>query len=266
MVVPTRNSQTHLAACLASIRSQSYAPLELIVVDNHSTDATRALAERLADEVITAGPERSRQRNVGAHASSGSFLLFVDSDMVLERDVVAECVRVAQETGGDVTVVIPEMSFGEGFWARCKALERSCYVGDDTIEAGRFFSRDVFFRCGGYDEAITAGPEDWDLHERVRVAGARIARTNAMIHHDEGYARLRELVETKFYYGKSMRSYIARHPQLARRQLRLVRPAFVQHRARLLADPLTSAGMLFMKLCEFAAGGAGIALAWLRRA
>jgi glycosyltransferase involved in cell wall biosynthesis len=265
VVVPTRDSALHLGACLESIRAQTHRPLELIVVDNDSTDATRQIAERLADLVSVAGPERSAQRNLGARRSSGSFLLFIDSDMILERDVVAECVRVAATIDGDVAVVIPELSFGEGFWARCKALEKSCYLGDETIEAARFFSRAAFFKVGGYDIATHAG-EDWDLHERVRCAGARIGRTKAMIYHDEGALRLRDVLATKFYYGKSMRTHIARHPELARRQLRLIRPAFVRNWRLLLADPTAAAGMLAMKSGEFVAGAAGLLLALHRRA
>lgn len=259
VVVPTRNSGRTLEACLSSIRAQTHPDVELVIVDNHSTDATPEIAGRLGDRFATIGPERSAQRNHGAVLATGSHLLFVDSDMVLHPRVVEECVELADRAEA---VVIPEESFGEGFWARCKTLERRCYLGEESIEAARFFSRDVFARVGGYDENLAAA-EDWDLHERVRAAGGRLARTKAMIRHDEGRLRLRSLMTKKFRYGSAMRPYIAKHPELARSQLTLVRPAFIRHRRDLLAEPLTALGVIAMKSAEAAAGVAGLARARL---
>jgi glycosyltransferase involved in cell wall biosynthesis len=261
VIVPTLNSARTLEACLASVRAQTHRDLELIVVDNSSSDGTAAVGERLADVFLAGSVERATQRNDGARAAQGSALVFVDSDMVLEPTVVAECAESLE--GGADAVVIPERSFGEGFWAQCKALERSCYVGDPTIEASRCFRRQVFDQVGGYDESMIAG-EDWDLHERVRLSGAPIGRTAAFIWHDEGSLKLRNTAAKKFRYGQTLGIYIDRHPARARRQLRLIRPAFVRHRRRLARDPVRTAGMIAMKASEAAAGAAGLVVAKLR--
>lgn len=262
VIVPTRNSADTIGPCLESIRRQTHPEVELIVVDNSSSDGTKQIAARFADAVLDKGPERSAQRNAGASVASGAHLMFIDSDMNLEQGVVAECVELADE--GHAAVVIPETSFGSGYWARCKALERSCYLGDETIEAARFFTRDTFEAVGGYDESIPYGPEDWDIHARVRASGGRVGRTRSMIHHDEGRLGLGETVATKYYYGKATEQYIRKHGALARQQLTVLRPAFFRQWRRLASDPVAAAGMLFMKACELAAGAAGLIAARLR--
>lgn len=258
-IVPTRNSARTLAACLASIARQTNRSVEVIVVDNSSSDATRRIARAHHCALLTTGPERSAQRNHGARYANGGYLLFIDSDMVLEPGVVKECVAAAR--AGATAVIIPETSFGEGFWAQCKRLERSCYIGDDNIEAARFYTRALFVELGGYDEQLS-GPEDWDLHHRARAYGASIARTASVIHHDEGRVQLGKLLAKKFEYGKSLPVYRRKHRRLAGRQLRLLRPALIRNRAALLDEPLTLAGIILMKSLEFSAGAAG-ALAML---
>ena len=190
VVVPTRNSAAHIGPCLESIRAQTYEPIESS--SSTTTRRTRRGSSRSRSPTgsLVIGPERSAQRNEGARAGSGDYLLFVDSDMTLARDVVGQCVEAVRADPARTVVVIPEVSVGTGFWARCKALERSCYVGDETIEAARFFPTELFRELGGFDERLPAGPEDWDLHERARLAGARVARTSAFIRHDEGALRL----------------------------------------------------------------------------
>ncbi len=256
VIVPTRNSARTLEACLNSIRSQLYRPIELVVIDNESTDKTLQIATRRADVVETFGPERSAQRNRGAALARGDYLLFIDSDMNLAPRVVAECVEAIRASGAHA-VVIPEITIGEGFLVRCLALERSCYAGDDSVEAARFFTRGAFAASGGYDENLT-GPEDWDLSIRV-AAGNYLPRALSCISHDEGRLRLRVVLAKKRRYAATSLYYWRKHGPTALGQANLVfRPAFLRNWRRLLRHPILTAGFLSLKSLEAAAGLSGL--------
>ena len=258
VVVPTRNSALTLERLLQSVRAQSYPAIELIVVDNASSDATTSIAARYADRVVDHGPERSAQRNHGVTIASGQYVLILDSDMLLTPGTVAACLATVDETGA-TAIVIPERTVGAGLVARCRALERRCYEGDPTIEAARFFERTAFVRHGGYDESLT-GPEDWDLPARMKVSGELVSRADgALIDHDEGDLRLGDHLRKKYYYGKSFALYMRRHPDLARTQLSPLRPALVRNWRRLAAEPILGIGVVILKAAEFGAGGLGLA-------
>ena len=112
VVVPTRDSMRTLAACLHSIRAQDV-PVELIVVDNASTDGTYELARELADTAVRGGPERSAQRNAGVRLATADWILWIDADMVLPPTAVSSALATAKETGADA-VAVPEVSVGPG--------------------------------------------------------------------------------------------------------------------------------------------------------
>lgn len=255
VVVPTKNSARTLEACLASIASQSYPHIVTIVVDNSSTDDTPTIAKRAGVRLLMQGPERSTQRNVGAREIASDHLLFIDSDMVLGREVVEQCVHAA-ERGYDL-LVVPERSFGEGFWARCKALEKECYIGDPDVEAARFFRRSVFERMGGYDESIAGGGEDWDLPMRATKSGCRLGRIDESIRHDEGRLKLIASAKKKMYYAKTLPRFTAKHPDARRRLLVPWRRAFFRNGRLLARHPIQTLGLLVLKSVEFAAGGIG---------
>jgi glycosyltransferase involved in cell wall biosynthesis len=256
VIVTTQNSERTLDACLASIRSQLYTPIELIVIDHESTDRTVQIAREYSQMVDSYGPERSAQRNRGANLAHGAYLLFIDSDMKLSPGVVSDCVA-AMSANRAPAVVIPEVSFGEGFLAKCRSLERSCYLGDDTIEGARFFTRSAFETEGGFDETLT-GPEDWDLS--IRVAGsASLPRTTSQIWHDEGRIRVGAVMAKKRYYAASWASYVRKHPRRALGQANLIfRPAFRRNWRRLARHPMLTVGFLSLKGLETAAAVWGV--------
>ena len=100
VVVPTRNSRRTIEACLRSVGAQTYRPLELIVVDNGSTDGTWTVAARHADLALRGGPERSAQRNLGIGRAAGEWVCYVDADMELAPDVVERAVLAGTAAGG----------------------------------------------------------------------------------------------------------------------------------------------------------------------
>lgn len=259
VIVTTRNNHETLDACLASIAAQDYDQLELIIVDNSSSDDTKDIARRYTDQVFSKGPERSAQRNFAATKAHGEYLLIVDSDMELGEKVVSSCVNVVRQDAKIGGVIIPEESFGEGFWAQCKQLERSYYVGQDAIEAARFFRRDVFDKVDGYSEEMTGG-EDWDLSRRAGAV-APIGRVAEFIRHNEGRLYFGRTARKMYYYAQHATEYFAKNPTksaltdqsgpLARYKLFFSRPA------KLLRRPHVGAGMLLLKTTEYAVGGLG---------
>jgi glycosyltransferase involved in cell wall biosynthesis len=258
VIVTTKNSANFLQACLESIKNQSYKNIELIVVDNNSIDDTQDIAKRYTKHLYTAGPERSAQRNLGAKKANGEYLLFIDSDMILTADVIKNCVSTIkmQKVGG---IIIPEESIGDGFWAKCKKLERSYYVGNEFIEAARFFPKQKFKIIGGFDEHLT-GPEDWDLSQRVKDRFG-VSRIHEYILHDEGKLSLITSLKKKYYYSKKINEYIKKtdNKNNLTKQFSLIEryKIFMSQPKIILKYPLLWLGMIFMKTCEFSVGAIG---------
>lgn len=250
IIVPTRNSARSIERCLLSLRCQSGPPVEIVVVDNRSTDATVEIAGRHADIVMTGGPERSAQRNAGARAATGEVLLFVDDDMVLEPGVATEIDELT-DAGADA-IIVPERSFGDGFWARCKALEKLLVLDDASVEASRGFRRTTFMDVGGYDETLTAC-EDWDLADRVAgPTRTEPARTTSVIWHDEGHLRLSGTFAKKRYYGRWVDQWMTEAPEHRRNR------SFSTLVPQLAAQPVTAAGVVVMKSVEMAGFALGM--------
>ena len=256
VLVHTKNSARTITKHLDSIANQSYRSIEIIVVDNNSADNTINIAKKYTKLIYNYGPERSAQRNYAAKKSSGQYLLVPDSDMLLSKDVVKDCVKTMMENTSLKAVIIPEKSIGEGFWARCKALERSYYEDLDWMQAARFFESKVFNSMGGYDEANT-GTEDYDLPQRIkRKYGEKsIGSIKEYIYHDEGNLSFWYSVKKKFYYSKSLGVYKKGNFLELYKQGNVIRRYFLffTKPKKLFANPLVGFGMLFMKTGEFTA-------------
>ncbi len=262
IVIPTRDSAEYIENCLVSCQQQTYENIEIIVIDCYSEDKTKEIARKYTDKVFNfnkKGDHRSEQRNFGTERSSGKYVIIIDSDMKLSKNVVNLCVRKIKSDRKLKGVVIPEKSFGCGFWARCKKLEKSFYVGVDWMEAARFFDKKSFLESGGYDIEMTSG-EDWDLSQRIEKIG-KIDRISDFIYHNEGKISLLKTINRKFYYAGRIAKYANRskNQEKVRKQMGIISryKLFLFQPKKLFKNPVLGMGMLFLKTCEFGFGGMG---------
>lgn len=256
VVVPTRNVVRTIRACLESVRAQDHPALELVVVDNASTDGTFEIARELADVAVRGGPERSAQRNRGVELAGGEWVFWVDSDMVLRPSVTRLAVAAAERSGA-VAVAIPEISVGPGYWTAVRALERSCYQDDPGLANPRLVRRQLLAEMGGFDAAM-AGPEDADLRLRLRAGEVPVTLADdALIEHDEGRLTLGGVLAKRVYYGRSLPAFAAKNPGALRDQGAGTLQALYRHRARLVRRPAHAAGVLLLRGLEAGAYGVG---------
>jgi len=257
VIISTKNSAAFIASCLSSLKSQTYDHIEVIVIDHPQTeDNTFQIAQQYADKVYKYGQERCSQRNYGARHARGKYILIIDSDMELSPAVISACVAKMESDGELRGLIIPEESFGRGFWAQCKKLEKSFYLGVGWIEAARFFRLNDFRRVGGYNEQLIMG-EDWDLSQRIGRLG-RFGRVTEFIYHNEGHINLLSTLRKKIYYARIFKKYA----YATRQQSDFDHQSSVWQRfglffsqpRKLFARPWIGLGLIFMKTAELGAG------------
>ncbi len=241
IVITTKNSSKTLEVLLESIKKQTYKKIEVIVVDNHSSDNTLSIARKFTSKVFTKGPERSVQRNFAVSKSKGKFVLILDSDMELTKKVVKSCIECIQSKYK--LLIVPERTVGNNLLARVRNFERSMYMGDATIEVARFFERKVFLEFEGYDVSLT-GAEDYDLPYRMSKS-YKIGWAKEYILHHEEESTLRNLLHKKYYYAKQSARYAQKHPELISTQGNMLfRKAYFKNWKKFIQQPFL--GVLFV--------------------
>lgn len=255
IVIPTKNSGRTMFRCLESIRLQTYKNIEIVVVDSNSDDETHQIALSFNAIVYTIDGERAKAKNFGSKKASGQLLLFIDSDMYLQPNVVEECVRAIHGSwvGG---VIIPEKSIGSGFWIRARDFERSFYVGS-LVESARFFRRQDVLTVGGFDEDIISYEESTLPQKLIRLGLKTDVRIDSFILHDEGEFDIRGWLSKKRYYSTTARIYERRYKDFSEQQVRVIARVKIflkdNNWKELLKHPVLTSGLVMLKTLEFIA-------------
>lgn len=265
VILPTLNCVAIIGQCVESISRQTYPNIEIVAVDAKSVDGTAEILGKYGkvfpfqlEPYMAWGTPY--QQNFGAIQAKGEYLYFVDSDMVLPPEAIEKYVRQMEDEKAD-SLIVPEISYGEGFWAKCKILERSAYLlGDLTIEAPRFHRKRVWDKLGGLDPRM-GGQYDWDIHARLLDKGYKVVRSSIAIYHDEGRLRLSKLARKKYVYGRTAWIYLSKYKgrrDVVTSQFNLVRPVYFRNWKALVADPIHALGFVAMKSLEGAAFFVGL--------
>jgi glycosyltransferase involved in cell wall biosynthesis len=201
-IVPVHDNARYLTEALDSIDAQSYEPLELVVVDDGSTDGSADIARERADRLVelTHGGV-AHARNAGVAAACGELIAFLDGDDIWTTGALETRVRHLEqnpETGfvlGRMQLFLdphsppPTEGFAREMMSRPQAGFLQTFVG----------RREVFEAVGGFDETLVIA-EDTDWLKRASDAGVVAA------HVDEVFALKRLHPESlTARHGKLMR-------------------------------------------------------------
>jgi glycosyltransferase involved in cell wall biosynthesis len=187
VVIPTRNRRTVLIRTLASVLAQEEVDLEVVVVDDGSSDDTSATVAALDDRRVTLVRRETcsgvaAARNAGIAAARGRWVAFLDDDdLWAPRKLV---VQLAEASGSDASFsytaavfVTPEL---EPIRVRAapepaRLLERFPYVNPLPAGGSTVIARaEIVQRLGGFDERL-AQLADWDLWWRLAEVGTAVA-------------------------------------------------------------------------------------------
>lgn len=177
IIIPCFNQDRFLAQAIESALKQSHCHLEVIVVDDGSTDDSSRVATRYGGVELIWQPNRglSAARNAGLGASAGEYLVFVDADDRLLDD--------ALQAGVNCLADRPECAFVYGYYrlitadgAPLPSAGRRCATEDHYLEmlrgnyigmhAAVMYRRTVFEAVGGFDTTLGAC-EDYELYLRI---------------------------------------------------------------------------------------------------
>ena len=158
VIIPTYNEEEDIGACLDSILKQSYKQIEIIVVDDGSTDRTIEIVKKFKKVKLIKGEHKGPgfSRNKGAKKAKGKILSFVDADMVFDKNYIKYLVKPIMEGKSMGTEEILQKAMNlDNSWSRCWGSYTKEYkVKMGEMKKGNVFRailREKFFEMGGFD-------------------------------------------------------------------------------------------------------------------
>lgn len=245
VVVPARNEERSIAACLESILAQDYRNLQVIVVDGASTDATpqvvAAIAARDPRVIWLTDDRRSipASLNAGLAKADGAWLVRVDAHSSVPPDYVRLAVgRLREGQWGGVGGRKDGVAHNPAGRAIAAALGSRFGVGNSLYHYGTSacevdhvpfgaYPVQLLRELGGWDERLAAN-EDYELDYRLRQAGHRLLFDPRLSISWEARDSVGALFRQYYRYGRGKADVVALHP-LSVSLRHLVPPAFVAY-------------------------------------
>jgi glycosyltransferase involved in cell wall biosynthesis len=194
VLLPVRNAAATLGECLASLAAQTLADHEVVAVDDHATDGSRAILEAAARRdarvrvLDNPGEGLVAALNAAANAAGAPLLARMDADDVCHADRLraqAACLQAVPGLSvlGTCVRLVGTSGRSEGMEAYVRwlnglldhdAIVRDLFVESPLAHPTVMMRAEMLARLGGY--RAFDGPEDYDLWLRARAAGARFAK------------------------------------------------------------------------------------------
>lgn len=181
VIIPVFNAEKYVAETLHSILQSDYREIEVVCVDDGSTDQSAQLVEEIAktdDRVRLLRQENAgvcRARNAAVAASKGKYILPIDADDLVMPSFISDAVRIL-EARPEVKAVVPKTKFfgaKEGLW-NLPPFSRKLLARKNMIPVSALYRRADFDRTRGYCEELKAR-EDWEFWIQMLKDGGEVA-------------------------------------------------------------------------------------------
>jgi len=183
IIIPTLNEEAFLPKLLANLEKQKERNFEVIVVDGQSEDGTRKVVQQFNSIPVRFLRVKKRnvshQRNVGARASKGDYLVFLDADSGIAKTFTASLKKAIVKRKGLVFLPylepLEKQSQEKIFFPLANFLIELSQNTNKPFSSGGsiFFERNFFHLLGGFDERLALA-EDHDLIQRASLWGVRV--------------------------------------------------------------------------------------------
>lgn len=192
VVIPVYNSADYLRQCLDGIRNSAEQPLEVIVCDDGSTDASPQVAEEFGARIVKTGGRSgpAKARNLGASKAKGDIVYFIDADVVVQPDTIG---RILDNFAADPELQALMGSYDdqpgdEDFLSQYRNLMHHFVHQTAQREACTFWSgcgairRETFLKHNGFDESYDRPAiEDIELGYRLFNDGNKMVLDNQVL-------------------------------------------------------------------------------------
>ncbi|KKN15022.1 hypothetical protein LCGC14_0990240 [marine sediment metagenome] len=194
--------------CIESIRSNTFYPYELILIDDGSTDGSIRYFQTISRKAIRVSRRSgvAKARNAGMEAAAGDPLVFLDNDMLPPPEWLTILVEEVHKAGVGIVSGIPsnEIDRLNGKLSPDGLLEYPHVGGGCTA-----ITRRCFDAVGYFDESLINNGEDTDFCYRARERGFRIANTPRLIVQHKGGGTRRDLDKREM--ARSARRFVQKH-------------------------------------------------------
>jgi glycosyltransferase involved in cell wall biosynthesis len=225
VVIPVYNDGKYLVEAIESIRSQTYKDIEIVVVNDGSTDTdTLHLLDKLSHEGLQVlhkeNGHLSSARNYGITHASGELILTLDADDKFHSTFVSKAVKVIAEDEAIGVVTCYVQSFGDqNYKWKPKGGGLENFLWNNEACGNSLFRKSIWSQIGGFDVNMKKGYEDWEFWIRITAAGWKVAVIKEYLF----YYRISSksmLLNTSIPNRKEILHYIVnKHPDIYHHQL-----------------------------------------------